>query len=91
MKCKDQTSRISKGIPASLPCGNEAWKDGYCKVHHPDEQKSREKKHWDRWAKKLEQDRIDTAKCVAGKDYVAARKAAGLLTIAEAKALGAKI
>lgn len=90
-KCKDDSMHISKGIANARRCANNAWKDGYCKVHHPDQQKEREKKHWDRWEKKWEAERLGQARVVAGEKFVEARKAAGLLTLKEAKALGAKV
>ena len=89
--CKDITSRLSKGLPSPLPCKNNAWKDGYCKTHHPDLQKERNKKHWARWEQKWEKERIAKANSVATDEYKTARKEAGLLTLEEAKKLGAKI
>jgi len=41
MKCKGKT--VQKTFPYfRSPCHNEAWKDGYCKIHHPDEKAKRD-------------------------------------------------
>ncbi len=89
--CKEESTHISKGIGTAYPCKNKAWKDGYCKVHHPNQKKSREAKLLANWEKKWAIERLGKAQVVAGEDYAEARKIAGLLTIEEAKALGAKI
>ncbi len=89
--CKEWTGRLYKGMPSPLPCQNKAWKDGYCRIHHPSQQKNIEKKKMERWEKKWEEDRIAKAQCVTGEDYKNARKISGLLTFEEARKLGANI
>ena len=89
--CKSETSRISKGIASPLPCQNKAWKDGYCKVHHPDQTKSREQKYRENWERKWAAERLGKATVVASDEYAEARKTVGLLTLDEARKLGAKI
>lgn len=89
--CKEESTHISKGIETAYPCEGKVWKDGYCKTHHPDSKKKADHRRRDNWEKKWAAERLGKANVVAGKDYVEARKAAGLLTLKEAKALGAKI
>lgn len=37
------------------PCNNNVWKDGYCKIHHPDEKKKRHKESMDNKEKLYQQ------------------------------------
>lgn len=90
-KCKGESTRISKGIGTAWPCENKAWKDGYCKVHHPDEQKSREAKYRENWKKRWAKERLGKAQVVSSEEYAEARKQVGLLTFEEARKLGANI
>ncbi len=89
--CKGFTNRISKGIQTEWPCESEAWKDGYCKTHHPDSKKKAEQKRQETLEKKWAAERLMRAESVARPDHAEARKAAGLLTLDEARALGAKV
>ena len=90
-KCKDKSTNISKGIGTEYPCENYAWKDGYCKIHHPEQKAKAQKTRWATWEKKWAIERSGKAQLVAGDDYKDARKEAGLLTFEEARKLGAKI
>jgi hypothetical protein len=89
--CKEPTSRLSKGIPSPLPCGNKVWKDGYCKRHHPDNQAAIQKAYFERLNKRIHADNLRVAKHVGSDGMREARQEAGLLTFEEARALGAKI
>lgn len=89
--CKGQSTYVNKGVGTAVPCGNKVWRDGYCKTHHPGEEKANEAKKWERWEKKWAAERLAQAKNVSRDEFAEARKAAGLLTIKEARALGAKI
>jgi hypothetical protein len=40
--CKGHTRQKSYPYHAS-PCINKEWKDGFCKLHHPDEKRRRQK------------------------------------------------
>lgn len=40
----------------SSPCSNPHWKDGFCKVHHPDSVKERYEKSRARYSEKLKDD-----------------------------------
>ncbi len=35
-------------------CTKPIWKDGYCKIHHPESVKAREEKSRQRWEEKME-------------------------------------
>ncbi len=49
-RCKEQ---ISKNW-SNYQCSNKEWKDGFCKIHHPDSVKSRQEKSRKRWEEKWE-------------------------------------
>ena len=59
---KDQLPTIAKcqksvyypGSYHSHPCTRKAWKDGWCKQHHPDTVAERVKKRDERWKKEKE-------------------------------------
>lgn len=51
-KCKKKA--YHSGAWNSYSCGKKAWKDGYCKMHHPDEVKRRDKERADK--RQLEED-----------------------------------
>ena len=35
-------------------CSRKIWKDGYCKIHHPDTEAEREKKRTEKWERERE-------------------------------------
>ena len=50
-KCKHI---VSQGW-CSHPCGKNVWKDGYCKIHHPESVAARRAKSEARWEEKKKQ------------------------------------
>jgi hypothetical protein len=46
MNCKGKTHDQKYPYP-SRPCTRKAWKDGYCKTHHPEEKSKRNKDRMD--------------------------------------------
>lgn len=47
---------------SNYQCQNNAWKDGFCKIHHPDTVKARRDKSAKRWEEKWEKDKERTQK-----------------------------
>jgi len=45
-----------KGGWHSYQCRHKVWKDGYCKIHHPDSVKARQELSHMRWEQKREKD-----------------------------------
>ena len=41
---------------SNYQCQNKAWKDGFCKIHHPDTIKARRDKSAKRWEEKWKKD-----------------------------------
>lgn len=89
--CKEFVAYTSKAFASKLPCENKVWKDGWCKIHHPDNQARLQKSKDERARKKYHEQDVRKAKHVASYTMTEARKEAGLLTFEEARALGAKI
>lgn len=42
LRCLAKTNPKSYSVMPSPQCKNGAWKDGYCKTHHPEEIKRRD-------------------------------------------------
>ena len=49
--CKEQVFRDWH----NYPCSRKAWKDGYCKQHHPDSVKARDAERTRKWEVKKEE------------------------------------
>jgi hypothetical protein len=90
-QCKEFVAYTSKAFASKLPCENKVWKDGWCKIHHPDNQARLEKGKRERFEKRIREENLRKAQYVASNYMSEARKEAGLLTLEEARALGAKI
>ncbi len=63
-------------------CKNNAWKDGYCKQHHPDTAKEREQKSEARWEAKRKRSPEYKLK-QAGKEIERLKKALGAIANSE--------
>ena len=46
MRCKGNVHPKGAGYHMPSPCSRNAWKDGYCKTHHPKEKYARSKARW---------------------------------------------
>lgn len=51
-KCQ---KRLYRGTYYASPCKRNAWKDGYCKIHHPESVAARRAKSEARWEEKKKQ------------------------------------
>lgn len=49
------------------PCRRKAWKDGFCRQHHPDSVKERQRKSEANWIKKRENDPLNVLQKEVGR------------------------
>jgi hypothetical protein len=56
------------------PCKRKAWKDGYCRQHHPDTVAARQAKQSDEWEKKYKLENKERRLQNAAPDLLAACK-----------------
>jgi hypothetical protein len=60
--CKEKVFRSNGGwFSIAQPCSRKAWKDGYCKQHHPDTVAERDKAYHERYQQKLAHDPLQMA------------------------------
>jgi len=52
VKCQKM---LYRGTYHSLPCKRNVWKDGWCKIHHPETVAARIAKSEARWKEKMKE------------------------------------
>lgn len=71
----------------TVQCSNKTWKDGLCKVHHPDNARAIAARKAARLDAIFKRDDLAKAECVASPRMTEARAAVGLLNKEEADTL----
>lgn len=71
--CKAKTKLDRWPYTSTSPCGRKVWKDGFCKIHHPDEKRRRQdirdKKKDDLYNARQEKDHSELTSALASRDY----------------------
>ena len=53
--CKKSVYPVGMRFPRAKQCKKRAWKDGFCKIHHPDNVNARRQKSEERYKEQWEQ------------------------------------